>query len=139
MKVYELLQIILSTSEHGLWWDHDRREYNGSGWGIMLKFKAGRCIRHGLKPKYWLKALKGEKFPSAWKAFDPKYHMIIQIPFMIVPFFSISFGKYGFYIGFKNAKIEKPEQFGKMFKASQIKKGSQVLVLSGSIRRSRWN
>lgn len=139
MKVYELLQLILSASEHGLWYDHDRRDYQAKGWGVMFKLKAGHCIRHGLRPKYWFRSWRGEEFPSAWKAFDPKYHFIIHIPFMIVPFFSIALGSYGLYIGFKNARIEKPEQFGKMFELSQIKKGSQALVLSASWRRSRWS
>lgn len=128
--VYFLPSITISTSEPGLWYDHDRRDYRG-GFGVSLKFFAGECFRHGLRPKYWLRMWKGEKFPSAWKEHDPDLHYAVRFWLPIAPFFSISIGDYGFYIGFKVAKRLNPDIF------TEKELGSEVLIPSVTTRRTR--
>jgi len=47
-------EISLNKAERKLWYDHDKRQYDGDGWGVFLNLKGGTIIRHGLRPKYWL-------------------------------------------------------------------------------------
>jgi hypothetical protein len=145
LRIINLIQFIVSTAEHGLWWDHDKRgnedtaaDDRKKGWGFMFTLRAGTVIRHYLKPKYWIRSWKGEQFPHRWKAFDPEYHGMIRFWCPLCPFFSVALGPYGFYIGFKRARINKPEQFELMFKPEEIEKDAKVLVATASTRSTRW-
>lgn len=132
MKVYKLLQLVVSKAEKGLWWDHDEREYQSSGWGIMLKLFAGPVVRPITKPKYWFKDT-----PSKWNEFDPEYHLLFKLPFFIGPFISVALGPYGFYAGFKVFNLESAK-YKQMVGDDQVYPGSQALTPSITTRSTRW-
>lgn len=132
MKVYKLLQLVVSKAEKGLWWDHDEREYQSNGWGIMLKLFAGPVVRPITKPKYWFKDA-----PSKWNEFDPEYHLLFKLPFFIGPFISVALGPYGFYAGFKVFNLESAK-YKQMVGDDQVYPGSQALTPSITTRSTRW-
>ena len=144
MKIFQLFQFIFSTSEDGLWWDHDERESERKiGWGITLIFRGGSCQRHGLRPKFWLEAFKrrnerpAAKFPSAWKQFDPVYHYSYKWWFPLCPFFSVALGGYGFYIGFKPADISGREMLRPIFGDEVDNENRRALIPSITTRSTR--
>lgn len=163
MHVFKLFQFGCSQAEPGLWADHDKRDTGVMKFGIGLKFFAGDSIRHGLKMKYWPEMWKRElaikllnsklplwvktrvsrwtfrsAFPSAWKAHDPEYHYFYKWWSPIAPFFYVHIGSWGFYIGFKIARIDNPKRFLPMgIKKEDIYEESEALVATVSMRRTR--
>ena len=133
MKVYKIVQLVLSTAEKGLWWDHDERRYTPEGFGIMFKLFAGPVVRPITKPKYWFK----DDVPSKWNTFNEEYHWLIKVPFFIGPFLSVTFGQYGFYFGFKVFDLES-EKYKQMVGDSEVYAGSQALTPSVTTRTTRW-
>lgn len=133
MRVFKLLQIVISKAEKGLWYDHDQREFDTRGWGIFLKVFAGPIVRPITKPQYWF--VTG--IPSKWNEFDPQFHWLLRFWFPFCPFFSICFGEYGFYLGFKVFDLES-EKYRKMVGSVHVHPGSQALTPSVTTRTTRW-
>lgn len=133
MKVHKLFQLVLSTAEKGLWWDHDERGYTPKGWGLTVKLLAGPVVRPVTKPQYWFK----HNIPSRWNEFDPQWHWLIKIPFFVGPFVSVAIGEYGFYFGFKVFDLES-KKYEAMVGAEEVYHGSQALTPSATTRRTRW-
>lgn len=132
MKAHKLFQIVISKAEKGLWWDHDEREYQPSGWGVMFKIFAGPMVRPVTKPRYWFR-----ETPSKWNEFNPEYHLLLRIPFFIGPFISIAVGQYGIYAGFKVFDLENPK-YKQMVGAEHVYPGSQAITPSITTRSTRW-
>lgn len=133
MRVFKLLQLVVSTAEKGLWWDHDQRDYDPKGWGVAIKLFAGPVVRPMTKPRYWFKA----NVPSKWNEFDPEYHRLLNVPFFIGPFLSVAVGPYGFYVGFKVFDLESAK-YRQMVGADEVYPGSQALTPSATTRTTRW-
>jgi len=134
-KVIKLIQLILSKAEEGLWYDSDPKEYDDKGWGICIKFWMGKVIRP--VPKFWIKR------NNPWRGDDPWF--VIRIPFIIAPFISVAFWRFGFYIGFKTFNVESKHsddsRYGKWLKDSErgtFDDPSIFLTPSVTIRRTRW-
>ena len=133
MKINQWFQIILSKSEDGLWYDHDDRQYDNHGWGFVLKFRSGDIIRPYTRFKYWFKLV-----PNKWNNFNSNVHGLIQFKSIIpLPFLSISMGRFGLYIGFKESEFN-TDKYIPMLGRAQVYKGSKALILSATIRRTRW-
>lgn len=133
MRVFKLMQLVVSTAEKGLWWDHDQRDYDPKGWGVAIKLFAGPIVRPMTKPQYWFK----EDVPSKWNEFDPAYHWLLKIPFFVGPFVSVAIGRFGFYAGFKVFDLESAK-YRRMVGDSDVYPGSQALTPSVTTRTSRW-
>lgn len=116
-KVYDL-SLSFSSFERGLWFDHDKREYQPEGWGIRLAVLIGefaRPIALGSNP---------------WKE---KPWFVIRLPFLVLPFLAVAIGKYGFYIGGKAFDVDAGEPW-----ANPEEVGKELLTVSTTIRKSRW-
>ena len=133
MRVHKLLQVGVSTAEKGLWWDHDEREYQPSGWGVTLKLFAGPVVRPVTKPRFWF--VKG--VPSKWNEFNPDYHWLLRFWLPACPFLSVAVGRYGFYLGFKVFDLESAK-YRQMVGDKHVFAGSQALTPSVTTRTTRW-
>lgn len=134
-KVIELVQIVLSKSERGLWYDSDECNYDEKGWGAVFKLRFGKMIRP--VPKFW------KKDQNPWKGDEPWF--VIRIPWMVVPFISIAIWKYGVYLGFKTFlvtdKHRSDDRYGKWMRENEFgtdDKPAEYLQLSATVRRTRW-
>lgn len=133
MKVYRLLQLVLSQAEKGLWWDHDERMYQPHGWGIMIKLFCGPVVRPYTRPRFWFKT----GIPSKWNEFDPQWHGLIRFYMPLAPFLSIALGPVGIYLGFKVFDLES-EKYRRMVGSASVFQGSQALTPSVTTRTTRW-
>jgi len=121
--------------ERGLWFDHDRREYQPAGWGLKFDIVAGHMIRP--VPKFW------ERDNNPWKGGEPWF--VIRAP-MVLPFIAVSLGPYGIYAGGKTFLVEERhssiQRYGKWMRQQEFPADPNgiktYLQLSGSIRRTRW-
>ena len=98
--INDLLQIVVSTSEQGLWWDSDpvhhdpvsveKKDALGgkAGFGLVFKLRSG----HVCYPSNQ-KVIKTRQYLKDWK-------------WAPLPFLSIAFGKYGLYLGFKDFRAD---------------------------------
>lgn len=129
MKIWRLIQFILSSAERGLWFDHDEREYYEGGWGFVFKLYAGPMLRPVLRPKFWFCK---SPVPSMWNEFNPDYHLKIYLPFIVAPFVSVAIGRWGFYAGFKIWDSNN-EKYRKMTPEAR-----EWLAPSVSTRSTRW-
>lgn len=152
VRLANWLQLVVGTAEDGLWWDSDRkyskhRKGGGkSGWGIKLAIRGGLVLRPVSRPKYWwhrlVVALRGvidtdrKPLPNKWEHFDPEYYWVLRFWFPILPFLSMAFGNYGFYIGFKEYELDW-EAYKRFAKPEEVRKGNQALAPSISTRRTR--
>jgi hypothetical protein len=134
-KVTQLIGITISKSERGLWYDHDVREYDEKGWGIVLKLHFGKMIRP--IPKFW------KKDQNPWRGDKPWF--VIRIPWMVGPFFSIAVRKFGLYFGFKTFEVtdkhRSDDRYGRWMKEDEFgtdDKPAEYLQLSATVRRTRW-
>lgn len=125
--IKRLIQLVVSSAERGLWYDHDEREYDPRGWGICIKLFAGPMLRPIVKPRYWFKPV-----PSQWNQFDPKYHMRLYLPFIVAPFVSVAVGRWGLYFGFKIWDSENPKY------RPMTEESREWLAPSLSTRSTRW-
>lgn len=133
MKVFKLLQVVLSKAEKGLWYDHDQRFYDERGWGLVFKVFAGPIVRPITKPQYWFVA----GIPSKWNEFDPQFHYLLKLWLPLCPFISIAAGRFGLYAGFKVFDLES-EKYRKMVGSANVHPGSQALTPSITTRTTRW-
>jgi len=149
MKITPLFQITFSQSEPSLWWNDEPNNKTSNGWGIVLRFNAGRFVRPILHPKHWFKPRlprgyddpESENYisnpedykkyaPNIWKMTSSDAHwFVVNIPVLIAPFLSINFGGFGAYIGFKPYGLDWPE-YKKWYNPDEIYNGSQALALS---------
>jgi len=106
--IHDLLQVVISTSEQGLWWDTDPHwadpvsvekkasptEARGrtasvkSVFGITLKIRSGHIC-----------------YPSNQKMFN-NWQWIKYWKYVPLPFLSICFNNFGFYVGFKDFRAD---------------------------------
>lgn len=136
------VDLVLCSFERSLWWDHDRRAYNPSGFGIKLSLLAGKMIRP--VPKFWrLGFWRGENAYNPWKGGE--YWFIVRIPLLVAPFISIAIGAWGIYLGCKTFEIE-PEhevtaRYGKWLRKGEAGTDAEPAVymqLTATMRRTRW-
>jgi hypothetical protein len=135
MKKVHGISFSLSSLEKGLWFDHDKREYQPEGWGIRVHVVAGRMIRP--VPRFW-------KSYSQWNTWhDPWF--VIRIPFLVMPFLSVALGSLGFYIGFKTfvctSKSSSESIYGKWLRVEEQgtdEDPAEYITLSATARRTRW-
>ena len=121
--------------ERGLWFDHDKKEYQPHGWGIKCDLVVGHMIRP--VPKFW------KKDQNVWKGDEPWF--VIRTP-MIAPFGSVSLGEIGIYAGCKTFVVtsahSSQERYGKWMREKEFPSDPNgtmtYLQLSGTIRRTRW-
>jgi len=121
--------------ERGLWFDHDKQQYQPHGWGIKCDIVAGHMIRP--VPKFW------KKDQNPWKGDEPWF--VIRLP-MCGPFVSVAAGRIGVYAGLKTFRVEDrhrvPERYGLWMREKEFPPSPEdtmcYLQLSGSIRRTRW-
>lgn len=98
--IHEGIQLVLSTSEQGLWWDndphwsdptsveaHDQRGTK-AGFGFALKFRGGDVV-----------------FPSNQNTFKT-LALRKMCAWPVLPCLSIAFGNRGFYVGFKDFRAD---------------------------------
>lgn len=130
-KVYGITGT-LSSFERGLWFDHDKKGYQPSGWGIRLHIVVGKLIRP--VPKFWIKDT------NPWKGDEPWF--VIRIPIFIGPFLSIALGQVGLYLGCKTFLVTEahlgPDRYGKWLTDDERRVPGEYLQWSATIRRSRW-
>lgn len=115
------ISLTLSSFEKGLWWDSDWRDYNPDGWGVRLHIVAGSFVRPVAKP--W-----GDKNPWQEKAW-----FTMRLPWIILPFISIAFRGYGFYLGGKVLNVDPDEPW-----ARPEEYGTQKITFSFTVRSTRW-
>lgn len=128
------LSLTLGSYERGLWFDHDRRQYDPNGWGLKFDIVAGHMIRP--VPKFW------EQETNPWKGDDPWF--VIRMP-MVGPYLSVSLGQAGAYLGFKTFTVEErhrsTERYGRWMRENEFPEPKDVKVYlqpSATIRRTRW-
>lgn len=98
--IVEGIQLVLSTSEQGLFWDQDpwfadplsieKRDPSGvkAGFGIALKFRGGDVVYPSNQ-----RLLKG----TAWRKL---------CKWAVLPCLTVAVGKRGFYLGFKDFRAD---------------------------------
>ena len=119
--IYYPLQVVISKAERGLWYDSNERVYDPNSWSIMFKVYAGKFARPIAKP------FSGEN-PWSGKAW-----FTLRLPFMILPFLSIAYKKFGFYVGGKIFYVDKDEPWARLDEHDKLR-----LTISMTIRRTRW-
>ena len=124
----------LGSYERGLWFDHDRRQYQPCGLGLKLDLVAGKMIRP--VPKYW------DPENNPWQGGEPWF--VLRAP-MAGPFLSVALGPLGAYIGFKTFVVDQyhrsEERYGRWMREYEFPEPNDVHVYvqpSLSIRRTRW-
>lgn len=134
-KVVKLLELSVSKAEKGLWYDHDEKTYDKKGWGLVFKVWAGKMIRP--VSKFWIKD------SNSWKGDEPWF--VIRIPFVIVPFVSISVWNFGVYFGFKVFEVKNKhrsdDRYGKWMREDEFgtdENPAEYVQLTASVRRTRW-
>ena len=121
--------------EDCLWNDHDIREYDKAGFGVVFRIDCGHVIRP--VPKFWLKN------QNPWHGDEP--WIVLRFP-VIAPFVSVSLGEWGAYLGFKTFTVEEerhrsPERYGRWMREGEFPKDGgkkKYLTPSGTLRRTRW-
>lgn len=121
MKEVHGISFSLSSFEGGLWFDHDDKKYQPSGWGIRLALLVGSFARP--VPKFWTDENPWQE--EAW--------FTLRLPIIVLPFFSFAIGKFGFYIGGKRFTVDSNEPWAKPFEY-----GSEMVTISATIRKTRW-
>ena len=128
------LSLTLGSYERCLWFDHDTKEHQSTGFGMKLDIVAGQMIRP--IPKFW------EKSNNPWKGDEPWF--VIRSP-MIGPFISLAVGDLGLYCGFKTFKVENEHRslnrYGRWMRENEFPEPNDVHVFlqpSTTIRRTRW-
>lgn len=87
----------IGTWPGGLWYDWSDNQYlKYPGWGLILAIKWGPAEISC--PKFWSKTWDSQHYPSP----DNIWFKFIM-PFMVGPFMSLSLGRVGIYLGFKDA------------------------------------
>lgn len=119
-KVYGIT-LSFSSFERSLWFDHDRREYQPSGWGIKFHILCGSFARP--VAKFWTDKNPWEE--EAW--------FTIRFPFIVLPFISIAIGRTGLYLGGKAFTVDPREPWAR---ASEY--GAEKLTISATTRATRW-
>jgi len=148
-KVYGV-QFVLSDFEKGLWWDSDMevkvekkdRDLPMKGWGIKFAIMAGKLVRPVgkiYKKEFWCGG-KGQFNP--WRCPKENIWFTIRVPFIIMPFLSLAWDKYGFYIGAKPFTVTPghAERYKNWIKDEEIgteENPNEYLALSLSGRTSR--
>jgi hypothetical protein len=128
------LSLTIGSYERGLWFDHDVKEHQPTGFGMKLDIIAGQMIRP--VPKFW------EASNNPWKGDEPWF--VIRSP-MIGPYISMAIGDIGLYFGFKTFQVEQKhrslERYGRWMHENEFPEPNNVNVYlqpSASIRRTRW-
>lgn len=86
------INLRVGTFPGGLWYDSRPTANIKPGWGINLAVLWGPVVWN--IPKFWDKRSWDQKYDGhIWK--------VVKFPFIVAPFLSVSLGKIGFYIGFK--------------------------------------
>lgn len=139
LRLIRWIGLSIGTPEHQLWFDHDKKEYNPHGWGVVFHLKGGWMIRPFTRPKWLIdKYIHKDPIPNGWKYFDPKFHMLVRFWFPVLPFFSLAIGKYGIYVGFKEYRLSNLEQDGRLIGRSNVEPDARALAWSISTRTTRW-
>ncbi|MBN2182010.1 MAG: hypothetical protein JW715_08850 [Sedimentisphaerales bacterium] len=130
----EGLSFTLGSYERGLWFDHDTKDFQSSGFGMKLDVVAGQIIRP--VPKFW------EENSNPWKGDEPWF--VIRSP-MIGPFLSLAVGDLGMYIGFKTFEVRDEhrslDRYGRWMREREFPDPNAVNVYlqpSATMRRTRW-
>ncbi len=124
----------LGSYERGLWFDHDRRQYQPAGFGLRFDIVAGKMIRP--VPKFW------ERGNNPWQGGEPWF--VLRAP-MVGPFLSLAIGQFGAYFGFKTFSVDQShrssERYGRWMREEEFPEPNEVYVYlqpSLTIRRIRW-
>lgn len=120
--ILKLIQLVISKAEAGLWYDHDKKSFDQSGWGICLKLFAGTFVRP--VAKFW------KKGANPWKG---DHWFVIRLPIVILPFLSIALFNWGAYIGGKVFHVDSDEPWAK-----PSEYGKDMLTVSFTTRATRW-
>ena len=127
------VSLSLGKFERGLWYDHDRQEYDEHGFGIKLDLVGGNMLRP-LKIPFSTQNL--------WRGGEDAG--VIRCPF-VGPFLSIAIGPYGFYFGLKSYEVTTkhggPDRYGGWIKPEEVPpEGKTYIYLcpSATIPRTRW-
>jgi len=131
----EGISLSAGSFERGLWFDHDRREYQPEGWGLKFDVVAGHMIRP--VPKFW------KKDQNPWKGDQPWF--VLRLP-MVGPYIGIAAGRTGGYLGLKTFQVTQRhralDRYGRWMREKEFPADPNgvktYLQLSGSIRRTRW-
>jgi len=89
------ITLVLGTFPGGLWYDSKPTAGIAPGWGVRLSVMWGPM--HWDMPKFWKKDAWKNKYADG----GVNIWFQLKIPFILGPFLSVSLGKVGFYIGFK--------------------------------------
>jgi hypothetical protein len=135
MGQVEGVSLSAGSFERGLWFDHDRRDYQPKGWGVKFDIVGGHMIRP--VPKFW------EKDTNPWKGDDPWF--VLRCP-MVFPYIGVSAGPVGFYAGAKTFQVKEYHRslgrYGKWMKEEEFPSDPDgvmtYLQMSGSVRQTRW-
>lgn len=141
-KIYSIIQLTASSTEGCLWFDHDDKEYQPHGWGIVFKLSIGKMIRP--IPKFWkLGWWRGDEDYNPWKGGE--YWFIIRLPIMLGIFLSVAFWRFGAYIGCKTFKVKHYhktlDRYGRWLQPGEAGTDEEPAVYlqpSMTFRRTRW-
>lgn len=138
-------QLVVSTSEDGLWWDSDHpHEYTNEprdegggkrGWGLVVKLRGGHVVRPFPHPKWWF---RGER-PNVWFDQRPDARLFVMrffCPAPVLPYVSVALGRFGLYLGFKASTAWHP-QYKAWLPEAEVHDRSRFLTPSATIRRTR--
>lgn len=127
------LSLSLGKFERGLWYDHDKQQYDEHGFGIKLDFVAGHMLDPLRKPF---------SRENPWKGGE--YAGVLRMPFA-GPFCSIALGRFGIYLGFKTYEVTtahaSEDRYGKWIRPNEVPPEGKTYVYlcpSATIRRTRW-
>jgi hypothetical protein len=139
MRTVYGISLSLGSFERGLWFDHDRRDYQPEGWGIRLHIAVGKLIRP--VPKFWYSKKQNRyKHNNPWKGDEPWF--VIRLPIIIGPFISIALGRFGAYLGCKTFLVTEahlgPDRYGKWLTEDERRVPGEYLQLTATTRRTRW-
>ena len=127
------VSLSLGKFERGLWYDHDKQQYDENGFGVKFDIVSGHMLRPFKKPFSAENPWKGGKDAG-----------VLRLPF-IGPFLSVAIGPYGFYFGLKAYEVTTEhggeDRYGRWIRPEEVPpKGKTYIYLcpSATIRRTRW-
>lgn len=120
MKTVGGIKLSFSKAAPGLWYDTENLRYDEKGWGILLQIIWGSFARP--VRKFWTN--KNPWQEEAW--------FTIRLPFIVLPYISISIWRFGFYLGGKAFTVDDDEPW-----ARPSEYGDEKVTISATIRRTR--
>ena len=133
-QVFGIKLFEFSKDEKNLWYDHDQKKYDPKGFGVFFSIRGGRLLQP--MPKFWKWGFWGtDKQYNGW---ENEFWFVLNVPFFVFPFLSISIGPYGLYAGVKPYSLHRPRYYKWLPNWEELPKDAMALCISTTMRRTRW-